>query len=181
MVELAAKTIAIDRDVVYCIVGKGKELEPVLALAEERGVLNKNFFYMGVVAKDELSYLYHVATVGSSFVINNPVLWDNSANKFFDTLAAHRPVVINHEGWQADVIREYKCGFVLSERITDDLALDFVRFMNDKEQLVAAGENAYQLAVDNYSLPIAVANYMRIFGKLDLNKKSCTNISQKPD
>ncbi|MDB9029813.1 glycosyltransferase family 4 protein [Parabacteroides distasonis] len=181
LVELAAKTIAIDRDVVYCIVGKGKELEPVLALAEERGVLNKNFFYMGVVAKDELSYLYHVATVGSSFVINNPVLWDNSANKFFDTLAAHRPVVINHEGWQADVIREYKCGFVLSERITDDLALDFVRFMNDKEQLVAAGENAYQLAVDNYSLPIAVANYMRIFGKLDLNKKSCTNISQKPD
>ena len=89
--------------------------------------------------------------------------------------------MINHEGWQADVIREYICGFVLSERITDDLALDFVRFMNDKEQLVAAGENAYQLAVDNYSLPIAVANYMRIFGKLDLNKKSCTNISQKPD
>lgn len=162
LVDLSAKTLLLDKNIIYCVVGRGKELDAVLSLAKEKGVLDENFFYMGVVSKNELPYIYHEATVGSSFVIDNPILWDNSANKFFDTLAAHRPVVINHEGWQADTIRKYNCGFVLTPQINDENVHSFVSFMNNKDALQISGENAYRLAKEKYSLQVAVDKYMHI-------------------
>ena len=56
--------------------------------AKELGVLNKNVFIFDPVKKNDLPYLYRNCTVGSSYVIDLCALWDNSANKFFDTLAA---------------------------------------------------------------------------------------------
>lgn len=161
MVELAAKTIN-KPGIVYCVAGGGRELNAVLELAKNKGVLNKNFFHIGMVAKNDLPYLYNIATVGSSFVIDNPVLWDNSANKFFDTLAASRPVVINHKGWQADTIKKYNCGYVLPPQLTDKAVEEFVEFMSNEENLKRAGQNAYRLAEEKYSLEIATKKYLDI-------------------
>jgi hypothetical protein len=43
-----------------------------------------------------------------------PALHDNSANKFFDALAAGRPMFLNHDGWLTDMVRERDCGLALS-------------------------------------------------------------------
>jgi hypothetical protein len=48
-----------------------------------------------------------------STFLDLPALRDNSANKFFDALAAGRPVFLNHGGWLADLTRERDCGLVL--------------------------------------------------------------------
>ncbi len=166
LVDLAERTIDIDSNIVYCVVGKGRELDDILKLAKKKNVLNENFFYMGVVSKQHLPYLYHIATVGSSFVINNPILWDNSANKFFDTLAAHKPIIINHEGWQAETIREKKCGLVLPPQLDDESIAEFVSFMKNDNLLSEYGKNAYNLAKEEFSLKVAVDNYIKIFNKI---------------
>lgn len=166
MVNLAAKTQNIDSSIIYCIFGGGNQLDSVLEKAKNAGVFNKVLFYGGKVPKQDLPSLYHAATMGSSFVIDIPVLWDNSANKFFDTLAAGRPMLINHEGWQADVIREMQCGYVLPTNITDSIAKDFVNYMNDSSKIEEAGKNAYQLATERYSLEIAITKYLEIFNSV---------------
>ena len=38
----------------------------------------------------------------------------NSANKFFDALAAGKPIMINYKGWQAKLIEKYNIGIVVS-------------------------------------------------------------------
>lgn len=166
IINMAAKTIKYDSDIYYYLVGKGKEKEENIKQAEELGVLNKNVFIFDPVRKNDLPYLYSIVTVGSSFVIDIPALWDNSANKFFDTLAAGRPMVINHEGWQADMIREYNCGYVLPPTINDEDAEKFVEYMNNLELQEKQRVNSLKLAKEKFSLDCAVEKYMKIFKSL---------------
>lgn len=166
IIEMAAHTLKYDPNVWYYLVGRGKEKAENIKQAESLGVLNKNVYVFDPVKKTDLPYLYSIATVGSSFVIDLPALWDNSANKFFDTLAAHRPMVINHEGWQADTIRKYNCGYVLTPKVSDEAAKAFVDYMNDDTLLKKQGENAFAIAKEQFSLEVAVEKYMGIFDKI---------------
>ena len=166
IIEMAAYTLKHNPDVWYYLVGKGKEKEDIIKQAETFEVLNKNVFIFDPVRKNDLPYLYSIATVGSSFVIDIPALWDNSANKFFDTLAAHRPMVINHEGWQADTIRKYNCGYVLPPKVSDEAAKAFVDYMMNYSLLKEQGENAFKIAKEQFSLEIAVDKYMGIFNRI---------------
>lgn len=164
--KLAKETLDLDPDLWFYLIGKGKEKEDNLREAESLGILNKNVFYFDPVKKDDLPFLYNNCTVGSSFVIDIPALWDNSANKFFDTLAAHKPIVINHKGWQADTIVNENIGYVLPPVVNQEVARSFVAYMNDIDLLKKQGENGYQLAVREYSLEVAVERYMRIFNSV---------------
>ena len=120
------------------------------------------------VKKNELPYLYSIATVGFSSFIDNSILWDNSANKYFDTLAASKPIVINYKGWQAEDIKKYDVGYILPPRINKDEANNFVLYINDTEKLKRQSINAHSLAVREYSLEVAVEKYSKIFNKLVL-------------
>ena len=166
VIELASHTLKYDPNLWFYLVGRGKEKTENIKQAEALGVLNKNVFVFDPVKKTDLPYLYSIATVGSSFVIDLPALWDNSANKFFDTLAAHRPMVINHEGWQADTIRKYNCGYVLPPKVSDVAAKAFVDYMMNDVLLKEQGENAFRLANEQFSLEVAVEKYMGVFDKI---------------
>lgn len=166
VVDLAEKTLSLDPRLLFYIVGKGKEKDKLIKIAEEKGILNKNVFFFDPVKKDDLPYLYSMATVGSSFVIDLPALWDNSANKFFDTLAAHKPMVINHRGWQAEEIEKHNYGYVLPPKVDEEMASEFVAYMNNTELLKTQGDNAYKHAVEEYSLEIAVSKYMNVFNSI---------------
>lgn len=168
VIKLAEQMLKIDDSICFYLIGKGKEKEDNRKEAEERGVLNKNVFFFDPVKKDDLPYLYSLCAAGSSYVIDIPALWDNSANKFFDTLAAKRPMIINHEGWQADVIRERNIGYVLPPKVDAEVAKAFVDYMNNTELLKQQGENAYQLAKEEYSLEVAVGRYMKIFDSIQI-------------
>ena len=166
IIEMAAHTLKYSPDVWFYLIGKGKEKDQNIKQAETLGVLNKNVFIFDPVRKTDLPYLYSICSVGSSFVIDIPALWDNSANKFFDTLAAHRPMVINHEGWQANTIRKYNCGYVLPPKVSDETAKAFVDYMTNDELLKEQGENAFKLGKEQYSLEVAVEKYMKIFDSI---------------
>ena len=164
--RLAKETLELDPNIWYYLIGLGKEKENIILEAKDLGVLNKNVFIFDPVKKNDLPYLYSKCTAGSSYVIDIPALWDNSANKFFDTLAAHRPMIINHEGWQADTIRKYNCGYVLPPKVSEEAAKAFVDYMTNDTLLKEQGENAFKLAKEQYSLEIAVEKYMGIFDKI---------------
>lgn len=162
VIELASYTINYEPNIWYYLVGKGKEKVDIVKKAELLGLLNRNVFIFDPVKKTDLPYLYSIATVGCSFVIDVPDLWNNSANKFFDTLAAHRPMVINHEGWQAEAIRTNNCGYVLPPKVDDKSAKAFVEYLSDDSLLKNQGDNAFKLARDQFSLELAVNKYLDI-------------------
>ncbi len=167
VIDLAALTLPLDEQLGYVLIGKGGEKEVIRKMAEERGILGNNVFIYDPIAKDDLPKLYSRVTVGSSFVSNLPVLWENSANKFFDTLAASRPIVINHGGWQAEVIQEKNIGYVLPLSLNEEAAEAFVSYMKNEELIQEQGRNAHSIANQEYSLENAVSKYLKIFSVIE--------------
>ena len=168
--KLAQRTLPIAPWLCYLIIGNGKQKEEIVKFCKDNDILNKNIFFLDPIRKKDLPSVYSRVTMGSSFVWDYKIKWDNSANKFFDTLAAGRPVLINYQGWQADVIRENQCGFVLPYRPTDEDVQSFVDYMADDALLAEQGKNARRKAED-YSLPVAVEKYLSVFNKVLENRK----------
>lgn len=166
ILELAEKTLILDAGLVYILIGSGAEKEKAIKLGQSLGVLNKNLFILDPISKNELQNWYNSASMGSSFVINIPELWANSANKFFDTLASAKPILINYEGWQANIIRSRNIGYVLPYEITNKLAKDFVEYTMNKTLITEQQKQALNLAKEKYSLEIATEKYLDLFTTL---------------
>lgn len=166
LVRLADGISKLDENIHFWVFGRGTHKEKAIALATDLGVLNKNIFFFDPVPKNALPYLYNLATVGSSFVIDIPVMLDNCANKFFDTFAAGRPIVINYAGWQADAIQKNDIGFLLP-KVFDEKAVEaFYRYITNDTLLSEQRARAIKVARDEYSLDIAVGKYISIFKQI---------------
>ena len=134
----------------FLVVGKGKEEKAIREKAARLGVLNKNFFMLPVVAKRDVPRFFATATVGCSLFIDLKEMWKNSANKFFDTLAAGRPIVINYRGWQAELIEKHEIGLVLDPNDPAAAASDLASFVTT-EDLANVGARAIGLARSEFS------------------------------
>ena len=154
--HLASEVSSHDQEIRFAVIGTGREDSKVRAVAEELGVLNKNFFMIPVAPKYEIAAWLSAADFATSFVIDLKELWNNSANKFFDTLAAGKPIAINHEGWQADIIRETGAGLVLSAKDINSAALNILHAVRDNAWLETAGMAAKKLAEQRFNREQAV-------------------------
>jgi glycosyltransferase involved in cell wall biosynthesis len=81
-----------------------------------------------------------------NFVIDVKETWANSANKFFDTLAAGKPIFLNHGGWMHDLIFTYKCGLSMYGKPIEQVADCLDKAVLDVDWLRKAGQNAHKLA-----------------------------------
>jgi glycosyltransferase involved in cell wall biosynthesis len=167
VINLAEKTKSLDISLVFILIGDGALKEAVIKLSKEKKVLNKNVFILDSVSKQKLPLWYHEVSMGSSFVIQIKELWANSANKFFDTLAAGKPILINHPGWQKKTIQNQNVGYVLPEKVSDKAAKEFVDYTLNVELLSKQKTNALALAKKKYSLEVAVDKYMKLFNSID--------------
>lgn len=142
LVRLAHRIQNIAPEIRFLLVGDGCEVESVRRLASELGVLGKSLFILPPVKKCHLPEILSAADFASSVVIDKSELWANSANKAFDAFAASRPLMINHQGWLADVIERRECGLVLSPTDLDLAAESLVKAISSEEWLATAKHNA---------------------------------------
>ena len=158
-------------DIVFVILGDGNEKQRIINFCKENNLLNKNVFFMKKIPKNSLPYIYSKVTMGSSFVLDNKIKWDNSANKFFDTLAAGKPILINYQGWQADLIKEKNCGYILPAHPSDIDALDFAEYLKDDKLLSIQSANSKEIGSKEFSLEILSRKYLKILNKIVKNGK----------
>lgn len=145
IVRLAAEVEKRVPEARFLLVGQGREEQMIGDLARELGVLDRTLFIRPPVPKTEVPRLFSAADITMSTVIDVPALHKNCANKFFDSLAAGRPIAINHEGWLADLIREHDCGVVLPARDIRQAGQIMAQALCDRDWLRQAGRRAYQL------------------------------------
>lgn len=169
IVDLAFETLVIDPELVYVLVGNGAEREAVINYAKTKGVFGENLFIIPPIAKKKLPILYSAVDMGSSFVIEIEELWANSANKFFDTLAAGKPVLINHRGWQADIIEKEKVGYVLPCTLEKQGVEKFIDYTKNYEAYLECQKNAKNLS-QRFSLESAVQKYSTLIELIIRNK-----------
>ena len=146
MAFMAEEMIKLNPNVLFCIIGDGVEKDKVNLLAKKLGIMNNNFYMVPKMSKKKLPQILSISTVLTSFVINEKILWNNSANKFFDGLAAGKPLMINYGGWQADLLNEYDAGIVVSPDDPIIGAKKLNNLLQDKQRLHNMGQEGLKLA-----------------------------------
>jgi glycosyltransferase involved in cell wall biosynthesis len=165
LVHAARRMQEIDPDVQVLIVGHGMEWEPTKALAKSYGLLDDTVHMWPKVPKSDLPVILGAATMSTSFVRPIKALWDNSANKFFDALAASRPIAINHGGWQADLLNETGAGLVLDPGDAADAGEKFAKYVRDEEWLSRARAAAHTLAVERFSRDLLFERFEQVLNR----------------
>lgn len=150
VVELAQKAKPLDPGIRFVLAGNGSEKNRVTDLARSLGVLDQNLFIIDAMPRFELAALLSASTVLSSFVTPIKALEANSANKFFDAFAAGKPVVINHGGWQAELLSQSGAGIVLDPRDPGKSAAELIKALRDEQWLKQAGEASRYLGDEVY-------------------------------
>lgn len=151
LARLAKEMACIDSEIRFLVLGQGAEFEKVLDLSRELGVLNKNFFMLSNIAKKDVPDVLNAADVATSLVIDLKELWHNSANKFFDALAAGKPIAINYQGWQAEIIRRNNIGIILDPVDVKGSARDLLDFLNNEYLLKGVGRRSRQIAETEFN------------------------------
>jgi glycosyltransferase involved in cell wall biosynthesis len=150
-VDIASAMLQIDPAVRFLIVGDGKEQDQIRRKAASVGVLGKNLWMMPPIPKAKMPQLLSAATICSSLFIDLPEMWNNSANKVFDSLAAGRPIMINYEGWQADLIREAGAGLVVPPADATQVAKMLHNFLSNPDLIKKAGQAAFHLGKTKFN------------------------------
>ncbi len=151
LVRLADAVRHLDEDVRFWLVGDGRQEAAVRELAARLGLLDRSVFVREPVPKTEMPAILAAADIATSTVAPWPIMVDNSANKFFDALAAGRPIALNHGGWQADLVREHGAGLVLDHDDLEGSAHALVGLLHDRTALAAAGKAARTLAEQQFA------------------------------
>lgn len=151
LVEVAAEAVKIDPRVTFALIGTGARLDAVRDRARDLGLLGGAVRILPPLPKADVPSVLSAADITTSVVTDNPAMNANSANKFFDSLAAGRSIAINHEGWQADLIRAHGIGLVLDRDDIAGSAAQLVAFAADEKVKEPAHRNARALALSRFS------------------------------
>jgi len=162
LIDVAAAMLGIAPEVRFLLVGEGAEEDKVKKKAERLDVLNRNLWIWPPLQKVRVPDLLAAATLATSVFIPLKELWNNSANKFFDALAAGKPVAINYDGWQADLIRKSGAGIVLPPDDAVQAARLLYDFISDAERLKMAETAARSLAIEEFNLDLLYAKFVGV-------------------
>ena len=163
LVGVAAKLRDLGSDAVVAIFGAGWERQHILDLARQQGVLGTHLLVHDPVPKRDLPQVLNAADLCLSLFIPEPVLASNSANKYFDAMAASRPVAINYGGWQAEDIAKHGTGLVLPEDDPAEAARLIVDWIaTSPEQKQDQREAARRLAESEFSRDVIAARVLTV-------------------
>ena len=162
LAEIAAEMAGLDASVRFLVVGEGKEEGRIRERAEELGVLGRNLWMWPPVPKSEVPAILSASRICASLVVPQVARKAQSANKVFDAFAAGRPLLVNHGGWIADLVRETGAGVLVPERDAQVAAQILCEFLHDVRRQEAAGAAAAQLAETRFSRDLHAETLRRI-------------------
>jgi glycosyltransferase involved in cell wall biosynthesis len=152
VVDMAAESSRKMPELAFILMGSGSERPRIEAYARSRDVLGKSLFILKPVPKEEMPHAFAAADVALGIFRDVPYMDTNSSNKFFDALAAGKPVVINYGGWQAEVIEHARNGILLPPRDPAEGSRRLMSFVRDRSALASAGSASRGVAKDRFSL-----------------------------
>lgn len=163
LVRLADAVARIDPEIRIAAVGAGREYDSTRKLAAELKVLDRNFFLLGKQPKNVAAAWTLAADMTIALFTGPDIVWrDAVQNKFFDSLAAGKPVASNFSGWQSKLAVEAGAGLILSASSVETAAADLVRALHDQRWLEQAGRAAREMAGSRFNRDVLAADLARV-------------------
>jgi len=151
LVRLAAEAAVLDPDVRFVGIGDGRELQKVRDLAHSLGVLDRNLLLLERRSKLEVAVWLAASDMSIALFTGPSIIWrDAVQNKFFDALAAGKPVANNFRGWQSIVAEEAGAGLVLDPHDYRAATAKLIEHLRDRQWMTAASQAATRLARERF-------------------------------
>jgi glycosyltransferase involved in cell wall biosynthesis len=110
-----------------------------------------NLLFLPPVPKERLAGILGAADLSLTIFAPFPILETTSPNKFFDGLAAGKPVVVNLDGWLRRLVEENDAGAWVPAGSGDALAATLRLLAAEPAAVVRKGRNARALAEREFS------------------------------
>jgi glycosyltransferase involved in cell wall biosynthesis len=131
-------------DVAIVAVGDGGRRPHLEASARRLGL--DNLHVLGPLPKQRLAGVVGAADVTLTLFAPDPIFETNSPNKFFDSLAAGRPVIVNLDGWLRRVLNDARAGVYVPAGDGDALAATLAALADEPALVMRMATNARLLA-----------------------------------
>lgn len=154
-----AKSLKSYKAIQFIIIGDGSQKQRLADKVNELGL--KNIEFIGSVSKNHLPFYVAACDVSLVVFADYPILEHNSANKFFDSLAAGKPVLLNYSGWQREIIEKHNAGFGCEQGDIFDFVTKIIRLYENQSKLKEMGLNARKLAEDQFSRDIQAEKILK--------------------
>jgi glycosyltransferase involved in cell wall biosynthesis len=152
LVQLAVEMYSIDPEVRFLVIGDGAERGQIADAARAAGVLDISFFMFQAMPKTELAIWIAACDFTVALFSGPRVLWKDAVqNKFFDSLAAGKPVACNFTGFQSKLAVEYGVGLIILHDNPPEAARDLYHKLSDSAWLAGAACRAQELARFDFS------------------------------
>jgi glycosyltransferase involved in cell wall biosynthesis len=138
-----------DDRVQIVLVGDGNERPALERRVEKEGL--DNILVLPPQPREAMPKLVGACDVTLTVFAPHPVLALNSPNKFFDSLAAAKPVIVNVDGWLRRLVEENDAGIYVPAGDPNALADGVVALAGQPDRLRAMGENARSLALREFA------------------------------
>ena len=165
LADVAAELRPLQPDARFLVVGRGAGRDALLERARERAVLDVTLRVLPPIRKREMPALLAAATIATSLFQPIPEMEANSANKFFDALAAGRPVAINYGGWHRMLLTESGAGVALATE-PGAAAEQLAAFLADTRGLAKAGAAARRLAETRFDRDALAAEFASVLERV---------------
>lgn len=129
----------------FIIAGSGSERENLMELTNYNNY--RNIKFLGNYDMAATSELVNCCDISLVSFDNIPILSTNSPNKFFDSLSAGKPIIVNSNGWTKDIVINHKCGYYYERENIESFLKMIDEVMRDKENLVKMGEISRNLSL----------------------------------
>jgi len=144
-------------DIEFILIGEGKRKSHYQQLIEKENLTSVKI--LDAVPMHILSEIVNICDVSFIGVAPVKILEKNSANKFFDSLSAGKPIIINFGGWMKKVVGHKNCGFSISSTASKELLDKLIYLMDNKIVTRQMGDNARSLAENIYDKSILCRKY----------------------
>ena len=131
-------------DVALVAIGDGGRRPYLEARARELGL--DNLLILPPLPKQRLAGVVGAADVTLTLFASDPMFETNSPNKFFDSLAAGRPVVVNLDGWLRRVVDDARAGVYVPAGDGVALAATLAALADEPALVARMATNARRLA-----------------------------------
>jgi len=161
LVDIAKAMSALDSEIVFLVIGDGVEKMLVVEKARKLKVLNVNFWHLPRISKEEMPEYFALSSIGCTLLVDIPEIQSSSPNKYFDNLAAGRPIMINFGGWLANEIRQHHLGIVIPPNDPESAAQILKDFLDDENAVQRSRAASGQLAHSKYDADILFEDFRK--------------------
>lgn len=155
-----AKSMEINEDIHFVLVGNGAYLEQVKQIVADRNISNVHL--LPFQPYEDISHVFSLGDV--SLVISKPGVGENSVpSKTWSIMSASRPVLANFdENELKTIIEDNNCG--IFTKAGDKVAFTdaILKLYNDRELCKVYGRNGRQFVLDNLTREAGTKKYVDV-------------------